>query len=166
MLEPEPLAEPAESADHVVADQQDTVFAADRLDPRPIALGRDDHAAGALHRLADEGRDLLRADLEDLLLHRVGRRFAEGARILPEPLVERIRLADPLDTGQPRPALGVHRLHPAQAGARDRRTVIGIFAGDDDRALRRSEEHPSELQSLMRISYAVLCLNKKKIEKL
>src|SRR3546814_2010092 len=25
----------------------------------------------------------------------------------------------------------------------------------------RSEEHPSELQSLMRISYAVLCLNKK-----
>src|SRR3546814_2618175 len=26
---------------------------------------------------------------------------------------------------------------------------------------RRSEEHPSELQSLMRISYAVFCLNKK-----
>src|SRR3546814_1355935 len=25
----------------------------------------------------------------------------------------------------------------------------------------RSEEHPSELQSLMRISYAVFCLNKK-----
>src|SRR3546814_10693986 len=28
-------------------------------------------------------------------------------------------------------------------------------------ALRRSEEHTSELQSLMRISYAVLCLKKK-----
>src|SRR3546814_9279072 len=28
--------------------------------------------------------------------------------------------------------------------------------------LRRSEEHTSELQSLMRISYAVLCLKKKK----
>src|SRR3546814_6457119 len=27
----------------------------------------------------------------------------------------------------------------------------------------RSEEHPSELQSLMRISYAVFCLKKKKI---
>src|SRR3546814_12336554 len=27
---------------------------------------------------------------------------------------------------------------------------------------RRSEEHTSELQSLMRISYAVFCLNKKK----
>src|SRR3546814_4950397 len=29
----------------------------------------------------------------------------------------------------------------------------------------RSEEHPSELQSLMRISYAVLCLKKKKNSK-
>src|SRR3546814_2648995 len=28
-------------------------------------------------------------------------------------------------------------------------------------SLRRSEEHTSELQSLMRISYAVFCLNKK-----
>src|SRR3546814_6868702 len=30
-------------------------------------------------------------------------------------------------------------------------------------ALRRSEEHTSELQSLMRISYAVFCLKKKKV---
>src|SRR3546814_1919493 len=34
-----------------------------------------------------------------------------------------------------------------------------------DRArLRRSEEHTSELQSLMRISYAVFCLKKKKYD--
>src|SRR3546814_5487913 len=31
-----------------------------------------------------------------------------------------------------------------------------------DRVKRRSEEHTSELQSLMRISYAVFCLKKKK----
>src|SRR3546814_7444013 len=31
-----------------------------------------------------------------------------------------------------------------------------------DRSIARSEEHTSELQSLMRISYAVLCLKKKK----
>src|SRR3546814_1795735 len=36
---------------------------------------------------------------------------------------------------------------------------IEIFAG---RAARRSEEHTSELQSLMRISYAVFCLKKNK----
>src|SRR3546814_4007800 len=32
-------------------------------------------------------------------------------------------------------------------------------------SLRRSEEHTSELQSLMRISYAVFCLKKKKSQK-
>src|SRR3546814_6811003 len=34
--------------------------------------------------------------------------------------------------------------------------------GDPDRDGDRSEEHTSELQSLMRISYAVFCLKKKK----
>src|SRR3546814_8315679 len=38
-----------------------------------------------------------------------------------------------------------------------------LVARDDDLLVRRSEEHTSELQSLMRISYAVFCL-KKKIE--
>src|SRR3546814_5343061 len=36
------------------------------------------------------------------------------------------------------------------------------FVGDDLPYMQRSEEHTSELQSLMRISYAVFCLNKKK----
>src|SRR3546814_8137955 len=35
-------------------------------------------------------------------------------------------------------------------------------AGRRDSGLYRSEEHTSELQSLMRISYAVFCLKKKK----
>src|SRR3546814_10750406 len=34
--------------------------------------------------------------------------------------------------------------------------------GKQRRSLARSEEHTSELQSLMRISYAVFCLKKKK----
>src|SRR3546814_1028653 len=37
--------------------------------------------------------------------------------------------------------------------------------GDRPGRLRRSEEHTSELQSLMRISYAVFCLKKKKKQK-
>src|SRR3546814_6649052 len=36
---------------------------------------------------------------------------------------------------------------------------------DPSRQQRRSEEHTSELQSLMRISYAVFCLKKKKYNK-
>src|SRR3546814_10731038 len=44
--------------------------------------------------------------------------------------------------------------------------IIGTFGGPEQKALlARSEEHTSELQSLMRISYAVFCLKKKKINK-
>src|SRR3546814_7512828 len=47
------------------------------------------------------------------------------------------------------------RRHPDRARAADARR----------RARDRSEEHTSELQSLMRISYAVFCLKKKKTTK-
>src|SRR3546814_4017863 len=55
-------------------------------------------------------------------------------------------------------------VHEADAAAVDeavsaaRRALHGPWAGFTD----RSEEHTSELQSLMRISYAVFCLKKKK----
>src|SRR3546814_2154949 len=39
--------------------------------------------------------------------------------------------------------------------------LVGRLAGMPRRRLARSEEHTSELQSLMRISYAVFCLKKK-----
>src|SRR3546814_2048773 len=46
------------------------------------------------------------------------------------------------------------------------RAMVRVEASDDGRTYRpvgeRSEEHTSELQSLMRISYAVFCLKKKK----
>src|SRR3546814_5597328 len=41
----------------------------------------------------------------------------------------------------------------------------GPYAAQGDRASPRSEEHTSELQSLMRISYAVFCLKKKNTNK-
>src|SRR3546814_10014971 len=44
------------------------------------------------------------------------------------------------------------------------RVWYGVGGGQfDSRVIDRSEEHTSELQSLMRISYAVFCLKKKKI---
>src|SRR3546814_8100289 len=64
--------------------------------------------------------------------------------------------------------------HPRQGGAegvRAQRGALGALQVPDgevldgpEQALRggRSEEHTSELQSLMRISYAVFCLKKKK----
>src|SRR3546814_5546681 len=57
------------------------------------------------------------------------------------------------------PASARHRPTRAWEG-RGAQTGEGI--ADDLRGPRRSEEHTSELQSLMRISYAVFCLIKKK----
>src|SRR3546814_10209389 len=57
--------------------------------------------------------------------------------------------------------------HDQTADPRARREPAGCdLAGRlrNHRANRRSEEHTSELQSLMRISYAVFCLKKKKTQ--
>src|SRR3546814_2871648 len=51
-------------------------------------------------------------------------------------------------------------MHPAVgAGVMEH---SNFFDDPMDRVARRSEEHTSELQSLMRISYAVFCLKKNK----
>src|SRR3546814_2820866 len=55
-----------------------------------------------------------------------------------------------------RPAICRHRGGSPRDAALVRRGGAGGH-------FRRSEEHTSELQSLMRISYAVFCLKKKKI---
>src|SRR3546814_9391403 len=58
-----------------------------------------------------------------------------------------------------------HRaLYPLNLGQAD--AVLALYDGPiregrSEMALDRSEEHTSELQSLMRISYAVFCLKKK-----
>src|SRR3546814_7076209 len=54
----------------------------------------------------------------------------------------------------------VAREAPARLGGAGQHAA-GAFPGVA--AARRSEEHTSELQSLMRISYAVFCLKKKQI---
>src|SRR3546814_5453486 len=72
--------------------------------------------------------------------------------------------------GDERPLPGrrshAHRRRPVggPAGARAQRSSDG--RGESDRQSgERSEEHTSELQSLMRISYAVFCLKKKNTNK-
>src|SRR3546814_9718280 len=78
----------------------------------------------------------------------------------------------PKDRGQDEPAGLKHwrdrdgrrvrsRCQSATWSQRTGRTVRMFEQGAIRRCLGRSEEHTSELQSLMRISYAVFCLKKK-----
>src|SRR3546814_15079094 len=63
---------------------------------------------------------------------------------------------------QPNPGLSAEEQRRLQEIETAR--VSRLFSGTENRpmASTRSEEHTSELQSLMRISYAVFCLKKKK----
>src|SRR3546814_4700073 len=61
-----------------------------------------------------------------------------------------------------RASRSTHTESPALTPTRWRRRENRCAAGAPRRSAGRSEEHTSELQSLMRISYAVFCLKKKK----
>src|SRR3546814_9837524 len=79
---------------------------------------------------------------------------------------------DPIEAG---PEITRHVLHQVAREAAEIVHRTGVFGADDEAEMMpvavtargegaaiRSEEHTSELQSLMRISYAVFCLKKKK----
>src|SRR3546814_9829587 len=92
-------------------------------------------------RISDWSSDVCSSDLARWISDAVARREESLRRLDPESARDR----DRLDVGQFRFWL--------------RLRVLGERAG-------RSEEHTSELQSLMRISYAVFCLKKKRTPKI
>src|SRR3546814_6101631 len=116
------------------------------FDPVVIAIGADERGMQVLRRLARG--DVDRA-ADDILAEQRALRSAQNL--------------DALDVEQQ----GVAIFGPAEIDAIDeqsvrrigaRRAVISANAPNG----KRSEEHTSELQSLMRISYTVFCLENKK----
>src|SRR3546814_1809977 len=69
-----------------------------------------------------------------------------------------------IQNNEPTGGLNGRQPQRGSPAARWWRQLLAIHGdgGDIDRDHVRSEEHTSELQSLMRISYAVFCLKKKK----
>src|SRR3546814_1331601 len=106
-------------------------------DLQAVAVGAVGHGGNALFK----GDGVVHAQrLEDALAQ-------EGGEVLPR------RLAD--DQRQQR--VGAVAVAIAGAGLE----VQPVLALEHVQHVDRSEEHTSELQSLMRISYAVICLKKK-----
>src|SRR3546814_10107270 len=117
-------------------------------------------------RISDWSSDVCSSDLD-------AERPVDDDRGGRHPLFERGRIDDRLDRRSRlthRLRRAVERLDTRIEAALHREDAPGIGLLDDhaaryrgDAAQRpRSEEHTSELQSLMRISYAVFCLKKKK----
>src|SRR3546814_10128606 len=80
----------------------------------------------------------------------------------------RARFSDGFRAHKPAPriiiASDISDLHSSLSGGKPNRETANADANSNHERCnaRRSEEHTSELQSLMRISYAVFCLKKKK----
>src|SRR3546814_6197747 len=106
-------------------------------------------------RISDWSSDVCSSDLQ----------IRDMAARLADQLRERfLIMAEILD----QPAIGARlfdRVEVLTLDILDQRDLIGRgiveFAHECGNLVQRSEEHTSELQSLMRISYAVFCLKKK-----
>src|SRR3546814_1034849 len=93
----------------------------------------------------------------------------EGADLVVSAL-ERDLLADPvtvdgISISRSDLADMVGSLTDRRADGRSVFLLQGAETPEEEAEMERSEEHTSELQSLMRISYAVFCLKKKKTKK-
>src|SRR3546814_2409728 len=105
-----------------------------------------------LHRQADRaGLEHLGADAREFEHLLIGD-IIKLAGASDDPRVGRVNT---VNIGVDIAAVGLHR-------RRDRDRAGVRTAAAERRDAARSEEHTSELQSLMRISYAVFCLKKKK----
>src|SRR3546814_10863090 len=100
-------------------------------------------------RISDWSSDVCSSDLQD----RIGAAVELDHRLVHAHAVVGDQLAHQLELGRDALPLGhLRRRHRAFELVAERTRVRIV----------RSEEHTSELQSLMRISYAVFCLKKKK----
>src|SRR3546814_3741977 len=98
-----------------------------------------------------------RQSTESLVMQQVRALSESGVHGLSEWAANKIEVVNALGVAS-RYADPVQALGQAQHGGGFQ---VSYMAWADKRHAFRSEEHTSELQSLMRISYAVFCLNKK-----
>src|SRR3546814_1547206 len=109
-------------------------------------------------RISDWSSDVCSSDLEQI------RNWREGRPVPPQPAALPPEVAPGTDATHtaeaPRMAAARLEISPGPDDAMPPKPGAAAGAGFDGQQAR-SEEHTSELQSLMRISYAVFCLKKK-----
>src|SRR3546814_7692588 len=118
-------------------------------------------------RISDWSSDVCSSDLPDRSIHDKPRpdvkvcqnKYSRQSKLVHSGFgASWINVASPPFTRSSRPDVTRYRWSGSAAIVRDRNDTADQTAGTP-----RSEEHTSELQSLMRISYAVFCLKKKKM---
>src|SRR3546814_2293430 len=121
-------------------------------------------------RISDWSSDVCSSDLlgigEGAVLFQEGGAGKEDMRVIGGFVQEQVLHHHAFHRLQPRGdvmgvGIGLEDILALNEDALERAVGRGVQHVGDTKA-RRSEEHTSELQSLMRISYAVFCLKKKK----
>src|SRR3546814_2948753 len=112
-------------------------------------------------RISDWSSDVCSSDLhsQDFTLHRIGDADAAGLGDRLAVFLHHHGTEHLLALAAAEQAVGVDALEHRGEHLREKEGLE--FLPHAPRGLGRSEEHTSELQSLMRISYAVFCLKKK-----
>src|SRR3546814_2624033 len=142
-----------------ISDWSSDVCSSDLSRPQSVALGR------SLYARAHERREKLCRELsdrpaDDRRRDRRGRRKPDGGLCARRPYPPYGRLARwRRDRARHDAEQAARR---GAGGGHDAADLPAQYGPDRRHRVDRSEEHTSELQSLMRISYAVFCLKKKK----
>src|SRR3546814_1490429 len=117
-------------------------------------------------RISDWSSDVCSSDLTDRPAGATAKSLASAGRsVATVAILGRVGLqtrnSDPRTTTMTEDKIALRALLEKGSDATFLRELIG-FAAQRLMELERSDEHTSELQSLMRKSYAVFCLNKTK----
>src|SRR3546814_6022953 len=115
-------------------------------------------------RISDWSSDVCSSDLQPAQRGRHREKGRAGGHGRQVRVVERAGAprADQADAGRCRSGRRAARFAAVTGGGADARSAhLPVMYAQVMEGLHRSEEHTSELQSLMRISYAVFCLKKK-----
>src|SRR3546814_3317955 len=117
-------------------------------------------------RISDWSSDVCSSDLNPPIVQRAGDRAAMDDALAQPPMLVRAAAKEREDLAlggaEDRDVVAARDLHGAAAAHGDFIDPADVEPFSDHALSSRSEEHTSELQSLMRFSYAVFCLKKKK----
>ena len=136
-----PFTGSAKAANHLIGAQQHVVFAANALNLRPVALRREDHPARPLERFGDKARDVLRAELQDLLFQLAGAAQAKLLRRQVAAVHIPVGLINMRHVGN-HPPHGMHGFHAPERGGGEGRAVVAVPAANHHLFLRLIENLP------------------------
>ena len=138
-----PVTQAAKGANDLVADQQNAVFVHNALNFGPVGGRWNDDTARPLNRLGNERGNFVGTQRQNLFFEPAsGTQSKCIGRFSRQTVLKEVRLLNVGDVRNGQITLRVHAAHAAQRGPGHGAAVVGVFAADDDLALRLAQQIP------------------------